>query len=62
MKRNGHWTNLYLWAIAIPSYFAHKLEWNGGCETPAGNARHVRYRRLKAEEAYGPPAESELPQ
>ncbi|MFD9626575.1 hypothetical protein [Peribacillus muralis] len=35
------------------------MEWNGRCDTPAGNAVYVRPRRLKAEEAHGPPAERE---
>jgi len=40
--------------------FLNKVDWNGGYETPAGIRVQGRPRRRKcAEEAPGPPAESE---
>ncbi|CEG34438.1 hypothetical protein [Peribacillus simplex] len=37
----------------------HKVDWNGRCETPAGKAWPRETPQARAEEASGPPAESE---
>ncbi|MFD9627865.1 hypothetical protein [Peribacillus muralis] len=55
-KRSEH-KQKKLRTLGIPTH----AKWNEteGGDTPAGNAVYVRPRRLKDEEAHGPPAERE---